>query len=86
MKGPTAILVSSASATQGRGWEQDTYHVQPINRTHSEMVKFKLVDPYYDIVRGTLQEFTEVAVDVITKRISSRQHRPPPGEMAIEIK
>lgn len=72
--GSAAILVSSASATQGRySWEKDRHHVQPINRTHSSMVKFKLVDQYYDIVRQKLLEFTDVAIDIITERLSSKK-------------
>ncbi len=82
MKGPTAILVGSASATQGRDWEQDSYHVQPINRTHSKMVKFKLVDQYFDIVLEKLQGFAESAIDVITERLSNIQPHTPLGEVA----
>ena len=79
MKGPPAVLVSSSSATQGRDWERDSSYVQPINRTHSEMVKFKLVDQYYDIVLEKLQDWAELAVGVIKERLHSVPLQPAQG-------
>lgn len=82
MEGPTAILVGRASATQGRHWERDSRHVQPINRTHSRLVKFTLVDQYYDLVLEKLHGFIDVAVDIVAERLSSENHGPPPCEVA----
>lgn len=61
MEGPQTILVSSLSATHGRYWENQAHHIQPINRDHSQLVKFKPNDEVYDRVLSTLQEFVEKA-------------------------
>lgn len=61
MKGPHVILVSMASATHGRHWENEAHHVQAINRDHSQMVKFKANDEVYKLIRGTLMDFVEQA-------------------------
>ena len=61
MKGPKAILVSTASATHGRHWENHAHHVQAINRDHSQLVKFKVNDEVYERILSTLEEFVEEA-------------------------
>jgi hypothetical protein len=42
-----------------------------------------LVDQYFDIVLQRLQDFAELAIDVITERLVSKRNRPPPGEAAV---
>jgi hypothetical protein len=64
MKGPHAILVSSASATHCRNWENQAHHVQAINRDHSQLVKFKANDEIYDRILGTLEEFVKKAIEM----------------------
>jgi len=46
------------------------------------MVKFRLVDDYFDLVLAKLQEFTKAAVEVITERL--RSHRQRPAQSKIE--
>lgn len=41
MAGPQAKLVDRSSATHGRRWERNERFVQPIDRDHSELVKFR---------------------------------------------
>ncbi|KAH8897563.1 hypothetical protein GQ53DRAFT_712018 [Thozetella sp. PMI_491] len=50
MDGPRAVLVSPQSATHCRPWEDGPEYRCPINRTHSEMVKFGHHDEEYDKV------------------------------------
>lgn len=62
MTGPDALLVDPHSATNGRARssEQDHHFVEPINRTHSEVVKFThQEDPYYAMVSGHLKRIKE---------------------------
>lgn len=48
MAGPPVILVGKSSATHGHPWKDDESFVQPINRDHSELVKFRnRTDPVY---------------------------------------
>lgn len=41
MAGPRAKLVDRSSATHGRPWQRNERFVQPIDRDHSELVKFR---------------------------------------------
>ncbi|KAH7318509.1 hypothetical protein B0I35DRAFT_451334 [Stachybotrys elegans] len=50
MNGPNAVLVTKASATHGRYWEDGPDHICAIDRTHSDMVKFGPQDHEYDKV------------------------------------
>ncbi|KAK8191127.1 uncharacterized protein BKA78DRAFT_352549 [Phyllosticta capitalensis] len=53
MTGPPTVLVERTSATHGRPWETgDNSFVIPVNRSHSDMAKFKSAsdDVYGDIV------------------------------------
>lgn len=61
MNGPDTILVGQASATHGRSWENKAHHIQAINRTHSQLVKFRANDEVYRRILGTLKEFTKQA-------------------------
>lgn len=48
MSGPRVTLVDRFSATHGRPWETDKGFVEPIDRDHSELVKFRhRNDPVY---------------------------------------
>ncbi len=55
MSGPTAILVTKASATHCRNWENGPEHICAINRTHSDMVKFGPEDHEYEKVLQRLK-------------------------------
>jgi hypothetical protein len=55
MNGPPALLVTKASATHGRSWENGTEHICAVARTHSNMVKFGPHDHEYDKVRQRLR-------------------------------
>lgn len=50
MEGPPAVLVDRESATHGRAWEDGHAFIVALNRTHSEMVKFRRHDEDYEIV------------------------------------
>jgi hypothetical protein len=54
MNGPNTVLVTKASATHGRYWEEGPEHMCAIARTHSEMVKFEPQDHEYDKVLSRL--------------------------------
>jgi hypothetical protein len=73
MDGEPAILVGSASATHGRSWENQAHHIQAINRSHSELVKFSNHDAIYFRVRDQLRDFSEAAVDVIQARFGETE-------------
>ncbi|KAL6826497.1 hypothetical protein V8C40DRAFT_244386 [Trichoderma camerunense] len=62
MTGEPAVLVSKASATHCRPWENTAEHICAINRTHSEMVKFGQEDPEYDRVLGRIRSLVQRAI------------------------
>ncbi|KAK0620758.1 hypothetical protein B0T14DRAFT_481818 [Immersiella caudata] len=62
MTGPDAVLVTKASATHCRPWEDGTEHICAVARTHSEMVKFGPQDHEYDKVRETLRALVRRAL------------------------
>jgi len=70
MKGPLTVLVDSSSATHGRHWETETYHVQAINRNHSDLVKFSVHDPDYDRVLAVLKRLVSKAVKAIPRGLA----------------
>ncbi|KAJ4865462.1 ankyrin repeats (3 copies) domain-containing protein [Trichoderma breve] len=53
--GPAAVLVSKSSATHCREWENGPQFICAINRTHSEMVKFRPEDDEYEKVMAFIQ-------------------------------
>lgn len=60
MTGPDAILVTKPSATHCRPWEDGVEHICALDRTHSEMVKFKPNDSdYKDIVKEKSRVFLD---------------------------
>jgi protein SERAC1 len=68
MNGPPAVLVDRHSATHGREWESDGQFIQPVNRNHSELVKFSNRDDEYQTVLRYLSTFTKNACSVIRDR------------------
>ncbi|KAL7934394.1 ankyrin repeat-containing domain protein [Trichoderma chlorosporum] len=62
MSGASAVLVSKASATHCRPWEDGPEHICAINRAHSEMVKFAEGDPEYDKVLGRINSLAQRAI------------------------
>ena len=68
MKGDTAVLVSSSSATHGRPWETDARYSQAVNRNHSDLVKYSMKDQDYIIVLEHLRESSRSAERVIRFR------------------
>ncbi|KAK4446083.1 hypothetical protein QBC34DRAFT_486914 [Podospora aff. communis PSN243] len=69
MTGPAAVLVTKASATHCRPWEDGAEHICAVARTHSNMVKFGPQDHEYDKVRDTLRGLARRA---LTKHRRSR--------------
>lgn len=75
MTGEPRILVDSTSATQGRSWENKDYHMQAINRTHSDLVKyFSRYDDNYINVRDNIKSFKKDCVKVIQARVGSTEN------------
>lgn len=52
MTGNPTVLVSAQSATHGSVRNEGKYRVHPINRTHSDLVKFKSLfdDPFKTVL------------------------------------
>jgi hypothetical protein len=71
MGGPPAVLVDSHSATHGREWESDGRYIQPINRNHSELVKYSQHDEEYRTVLRHLSTFRQNASRVIRARFNN---------------
>ena len=69
MSGPLPVLVDASSATHGRPGEDQAHDIQALNRTHSELVKFKRQDLDYSVVLGFLQEFCSAAFSTIAPRL-----------------
>lgn len=68
--GPPAILVDSSSAMHSRPWENQAHHVQAIQRTHSELVKFSIHDGDYERVLAVLKRLTSAAILAIPRGMS----------------
>lgn len=63
MTGPLSVLVTRASATHCRSWEEDgPEHICAVARTHSNMVKFGPEDHEYDKVCEKLKELARQAL------------------------
>ncbi|PVH71306.1 hypothetical protein DL98DRAFT_397381, partial [Cadophora sp. DSE1049] len=61
MTGEPTALVSKGSATHCRSWENSNHYMCPIDRDHSEMVKFSANDIYYDTVLEILKGMSKKA-------------------------
>ncbi|KAL8908717.1 MAG: hypothetical protein Q9171_005330 [Xanthocarpia ochracea] len=70
MTGPLSVLVDAPSATHGRPGEDQAHHIQALNRSHSDLVKYSRKDPEYGVVLSFLKEFAESASDIIRARFS----------------
>lgn len=69
MDGPSAVLVDTSSATHGRHWESGYPFIHPVNRSHSDMVKFTgSDDPVYRVVLGRLKSLEADARGIIPRR------------------
>jgi hypothetical protein len=68
MDGPPVVLVNESSATHGRPGEDLAHHVQGINRTHSDLIKFGRQDQEYYVVLGFLLDFADSAEEVVRRR------------------
>ncbi|PTB52198.1 hypothetical protein M431DRAFT_522241 [Trichoderma harzianum CBS 226.95] len=72
MSGEPAVVVSKASATHCRPWEDRPEYICAINRTHSEMVKFSEEDFEYEKVLGRIKSLTQRAITTRRRQISPR--------------
>ncbi|KAK2930244.1 Alpha/Beta hydrolase fold [Fusarium oxysporum f. sp. vasinfectum] len=68
MNGDPAILVSKDSANHT---EEYSRFLIPINRSHSELVKFERYSDDYERVLGCLQEILETTREIITRRLAN---------------
>ncbi|KAK0627856.1 hypothetical protein B0T14DRAFT_423330, partial [Immersiella caudata] len=64
MGGPPALLVTKASATHCRPWEDDEEHICALNRTHSDIVKFAPQDEEYDKVLARVRVVVQHALAI----------------------
>ncbi|KAF2193038.1 hypothetical protein K469DRAFT_551882 [Zopfia rhizophila CBS 207.26] len=64
MNGPEAFLVTKSSATHCRSWEDGPEHICAVNRTHSDMVKFRQQDHEYEKVLQRLKGLARRALTV----------------------
>ena len=85
MKGRPAVLVHSSSATHGRPWENEVHHIQPINKFHSDLVKYSVHDGVYARVLLVLQQFTMSAVTVIRDRFMGKEGTTIPPTQCIYV-
>ncbi|KAI9692467.1 MAG: hypothetical protein M1822_006698 [Bathelium mastoideum] len=70
LNGPAIKLVGSFSAKSGRLRDRESHQLNPINRNHSDLVKFPLYDDVYETVRATLRNFASNAPSVIYPRFT----------------
>lgn len=69
MSGPSAVLVDASSATHGRHWESRHPFIYPVNRSHSDMVKFTGSDDHvYRVVLERLRLLEAGARKIIPQR------------------
>ncbi|RBR10790.1 uncharacterized protein FIESC28_09321 [Fusarium coffeatum] len=74
MDEPLALLVSKASATHCRPWENSPEHICAISRPHSGLVKYAENDHEYDKVRIALRGLARRAVKGHRKKLSVDTH------------
>jgi len=75
MEGPTAVLVTKASATHCRPWEDDSVYTCALNRTHSNMVKFAPQDEEYDKVIARIKGIVHHALAIRLPHLSESSQR-----------
>lgn len=78
MSGERKVLVSTSSATHCRPWEDTNDHMCPMQRDHSNLVKFSPHDHGYDTVLHVLQGMVQRAAHCQERRITHLE--PLPGE------
>ncbi len=70
MTGPSEILVEVSSASHGRELERGGWQVEPIDRSHSDMVKFTPYDENYYRVLSHLVRFAKLAGEIVQRRFA----------------
>ena len=88
-RGPLALLVNPASATQGRAWETGSEYTFSLAGNHSNMIKFSNDRDDYSTVRDFLQQFTKQAILVVEVRwkTCSDELKPSnPNDLTVEQK
>lgn len=73
MAGPKKVLVDRFSATRPRLWES---HEEPLNRTHSDIVKFSGQDVDCERVLYKLRDIASKATATLTSRYLSQGIKP----------
>ena len=59
MTGDLEFRVTASSATHCRPWENTDDYLYPMDRDHSDLVKFRAADVDYDTVWETIQGMVE---------------------------
>ena len=70
MGGPPAVLVTKASATHCRPWEDNPGHICALNRTHSDIVKFAPQSEEYDKVLARIRRIVQRALVIRLPNLS----------------
>ena len=70
LNGPPVKLVGNFSAKSGRLRDRESHQLNPINRNHSDLVKFPLYDDVYETVCSTLRDFAAIAPKVVYARFN----------------
>ncbi|KAJ4299611.1 hypothetical protein N0V90_004857 [Kalmusia sp. IMI 367209] len=83
MKGPLAVLVTKPSATLCRPQELSAEHICAINRTHSEMVKFRPEDAEYEKVLPRIKGLAHRAIKKRGRRLRQDSNDPPGGHWLV---
>ena len=73
MSGPRVVLVDIHSATHSRPNDLGNDCIVPINRSHSDLVKFSKFDSCYSDTCRYLLKFQNTACDIITKRFGEEK-------------
>ena len=67
MTGDRKLLVDPFSAKHPRHWEPELHH-EPLDRTHSDLVKFSAGDPDYERVKFILRDIVSKAKKTLISR------------------
>lgn len=68
MNGDPTVLVDRDSATHSRPWEMSTKFIIPINRNHSDLVKFERLSDGYEKVLDRIREVAEISARAVRSR------------------
>lgn len=71
MDGPLKLLVDKSSATDGDYYEEGAGNIYPLDKDHSQLVKFKQYDEIYPAVLNVLKKMVSTALLAILEKQNS---------------